>query len=73
MHHPSYIKPAFPHFKTYVCSNNNNNNNNLFLIRRKLTSEYDQMRLCWSEAEPRRSSKWSVTYRVGFLPYFGAV
>ena len=29
--------------------------------------------LCWSEAEPRRSSKWSVTYRVGFLPYFGAV
>ena len=25
--------------------NNNNNNNNLFLIRRKLTSEYDQMRL----------------------------
>ena len=39
--------------KPYVCSNNNyynNNNNNkknnnLFLIRRKLTSEYDQMRL----------------------------
>ena len=26
-------------------NNNNNNNNNLFLIRRKLTSEYDQMRL----------------------------
>ena len=25
--------------------NNNNNNNNLFLTRRKLTSEYDQMRL----------------------------
>ena len=24
---------------------NNNNNNSLFLIRRKLTSEYDQMRL----------------------------
>ena len=32
--------------KPYVCSNNNNNNNNnLFLIRHKLTSEYDQMRL----------------------------
>ena len=30
--------------KPYVCSNNNNNNN-LFLIRRILTSEYDQMRL----------------------------
>ena len=29
--------------------------------------------LCWSEAEPRRSRKWSVTYRIGFLPYFGAV
>ena len=27
------------------CHNNNNNNNNLFLIRCKLTSEYDQMRL----------------------------
>ena len=26
-------------------NNNNNNNNNLFLIRCKLTSEYDQMRL----------------------------
>ena len=26
-------------------SENNNNNNNLFLTRRKLTSEYDQMRL----------------------------
>ena len=25
--------------------NSNNSNNNLFLIRRKLTSEYDQMRL----------------------------
>ena len=26
-------------------NNNNNNNNNLLLIGRKLTSEYDQMRL----------------------------
>ena len=26
-------------------NNNNNNNNNLFLTWRKLTSEYDQMRL----------------------------
>ena len=26
-------------------NNNSNNNNNLFLIRRKLTSECDQMRL----------------------------
>ena len=34
--------------KPYVCSsssNNNNNNNNLFLITRKLTSEYNTMRL----------------------------
>ena len=32
--------------KPYVCNNNNNNNNNnLFLIRGKLTCEYDQMRL----------------------------
>ena len=30
--------------KPYACSNNNNNNN-LFLIRHKLTYEYDQMRL----------------------------
>ena len=27
------------------CHNNSNSNNSLFLIRRKLTSEYDQMRL----------------------------
>ena len=31
-------------------NNNNNNNNNLFLIRRKLTSEYDQMRLAYAIA-----------------------
>ena len=30
----------------FIANNiNNNNNNNLFLIRRKLKSEFDQMRL----------------------------
>ena len=27
----------------------------------------------WSEAAPRRSLKWSVTYRIGSVPYFSAV
>ena len=31
--------------KCHNNNNNNNNNNNLFLIRCKLTSEYDQMHL----------------------------
>ena len=26
-----------------------------------------------NEAVPRRSRKWSVTYRIGFVPYFGVV
>ena len=42
MHHP-ILSLLFLILKPYVCSNNNNNK--LFLIRRKLTSEYDQMRL----------------------------
>ena len=29
----------------HITINNNNNNNNVFLIRRKITPEYDQMRL----------------------------
>ena len=42
MHQPIFSL-LFLILKPYVCSNNNNKN--LFLIRRKLTSEYDQMRL----------------------------
>ena len=29
--------------------------------------------LCRKEAAPGRSWKWSVTYRIGSVPYFGAV
>ena len=29
--------------------------------------------LCRSEAAPGRFRKWSVTYRIGSVPYFGAV
>ena len=42
MHHP-ILSLLFLILKPYVWSNNNSNN--LFLIRRKLKSEYDQMRL----------------------------
>ena len=46
-----YIMPSgliFWNFMVFIANNinnNNNNNNNLFLIRRKLKSEFDQMRL----------------------------
>ena len=31
-------------------------------------------RFLWrSEVAPRRSRKWRVTYRIGFVPYFGAM
>ena len=29
--------------------------------------------LCRSEAAPGRSRKWNVTYRIGSVPYFGAL